>query len=292
MAPTRTGAALALLALLAASACSTRPSGPRPGAPDSTALSAPVRMQGTLLQYRPDEGTNRLEVELTNEGSDPVTVSSIQIRWAGVRNTPVTPKRTTYAAGQTIDLTTTYGVAVCDVTTPAEPVRAVATFVGGGTTELTLDRHGTTMLRQFRSRDCALERLHQTATVSLGTSFTPVRIDGESYLSGSVAVTRRLGQSTPVTVVDLTGSVLLTFTSPPSKPLPLTLAADQRQLDVPVLIGSTFRCDDHGRSQSTQTFLLSAYLRLGSDHAQERVVLVPEPGVQAQAQDLMATACR
>lgn len=248
-------------------------------------------MHGTLLQYRPDEGTNRLEVELTNDGKDPVTVSSIQIRWPGVRNAPVTPKGTTYAAGQTIDLTTTYGVAVCDITTPTEPVRAVATFVGGGTTEVTLDRHGTAMLRQFRTRDCALRRLHETASVTLGTSFTVVHLDGQEYLSGTVVVKRRQGQSTPVSVVDLTGSVLLTFVSPPDKALPMTLAAGQSELDVPVLIGSTFRCDDHGRSQSTQTFLLSAYLKLGAEHTQERVVLVPDAAVQAKAQGLMDHAC-
>ncbi|MDP9319389.1 MAG: hypothetical protein M3O94_10050, partial [Actinomycetota bacterium] len=42
------------------------------------------------------------------------------------------PKATTYAPGQTIDLTTTYGVAVCDQPRPIEPPHAVAALGPSG----------------------------------------------------------------------------------------------------------------------------------------------------------------
>jgi hypothetical protein len=285
--------------VLVAVACSGGGLTDSPTTPTSSSTTtapppAPVTFHATLLQYRPDEGTNRLEVELTNQGSDPVTVRSVRISWAGVQHAPRTPKDTTYAPGQVIDLTTTYGTAVCDQPVPTASPRAITTLDDGRTVAVVLDRHGSDMLMRFRAADCALRRLHETASVSLGTTFRSVRIGGSEYLSGSLELRRRTGQgdSTPVTVSTLTGSVLLTFTAPPSSPLPATLRPGERAADVPVLIGSTFRCDDHGRSQSTQTYLLSAYVRLGGVHGLVRVIVVPDARLRAQAQGLMDRACR
>jgi hypothetical protein len=283
--------------LLFAAACSGDTSGAPPSPPSRSTTTqpppTPVRFHATLLQYRPDEGTNRVEVELTNRGKGPVTVRAVRISWAGVRHAPRTPKDTTYAAGQTIDLTTTYGIAVCGQTLPTDGPRAVVTLDDGRTVEMALDRHGSDMLKRFRGHDCALQRLHATASVSLGTTFHSVRVGGTEYLRGSLVLRRPADgdDSTAVTVSTLTGSVLLTFTAPPTSPLPATLQPGEDEIDVPVLIGSTFRCDDHGRSQSTQTFLLSAYVRLGTDRGLDRVIVVPDAHLRAQAQALMERAC-
>ena len=152
------------------------------------------------------------------------------------------------------------------------------------------------LIKRFHAHDCALQRLNDTASVSLSTTFRRVHLNGEDYLSGNLLLRRPAGRAgtsgDAVTVSDLTGSALLTFVAPPSQPLPATLRPGEPQLDVPVLIGSTYRCDDHSRSQSTQTFLLSAYVRLGDDGAQHRVIVVPDARVRAQAQALMDRACR
>lgn len=292
---------MGVAALLVAAGCS----GDVPDVPGRTTSSrttaapsppaSPVSFHATLLQYRPDEGTNRIEVELTNRGKDPVTVRAVRIVWvAGVKGAPRTPKDTAYAAGQTIDLTTTYGTAVCDRPPPTEPPKAVATLGDGRTIEVTLDRHGSGMLKRFRDRDCALEQLHRTASISLGQTFHSVHIGGAEYLSGDLVLRRTDGGdvSTAVTVSTLTGSVLLTFTAPPTSPLPATLEPRQARLEVPVLIGSTLLCTEHGRSQSTQTYLLSAYVRLGQDHGLDRVIVIPDAHLRAQAQGLMDRACR
>ncbi len=270
-------------------------SSPTTATSTTTALPpSPVSFHATLLQYRPDEGTNRVEVELTNRGSDPVVVRAVRISWTGVQGTPRTPKDTTYAAGQIIDLTTTYGTAVCDRPTPTDQPRALATMDDGRTVEVNIDRHGWDMLKRFRVHDCALQRLKETASVSLGAPFRSVHIGGSEYLRGNLEL-RRPGHgddSTAVTVSTLTGSVLLTFTAPPTSPLPATLEPGEAAIDVPVLIGSTFRCDDHGRSQSTQTYLLSAYVRLGDDRSLVRIIVIPDAKLRAQAQGLMDRACR
>lgn len=271
----------------------------RSGAPTSgttrttSAPAAPVRFHATLLQYRPDEGTNRLEVELTNQGTGTVTVRAVRIEWPGLRGAPTTPTATAYVPGQTIDLTTTYGAAVCGGPPSTTQPRAWVRLAGGAPVTVQLDRHGSDMLRRFWARDCALQRVAAAASVHLGRSFHSVHIGGQEYLRGSLLLRRPTADaSTPVTVTTLTGSVLLRFVAPPDAPLPVTLAAGGPALAVPVLIGSTFRCDDHGRSQSTQTYLLSAYVRLGDDRDQHRVIVVPDAGVRAQAQSLMNRACR
>jgi len=222
------GAAV-IAAVLLGAGCTGDPSTP-PVPPVTTTASPPaasVRLHATLLQYRPDEGTNRLEVEFTNEGRDPVTVRSVRISWADARGAPRTPKDTTYAPGQTIDLTTTYGVAVCDQPRPIEPPHAVATLDDGSTIDVALDRHGSDMLKRSHAHDCALQRLSDTASVSLSTTFRRVHLNGEDYLSGNLLLRRPAGRAgtsgDAVTVSDLTGSALLTFVAPPSQPLPATL---------------------------------------------------------------------
>ena len=231
----------AVASLLLVTGCSGDASTPRVHSmttPPRPSASPSVHLHATLLQYRPDEGTNRLEVELTNEGLHPVTVRSVRISWAGVRAAPRTAKDTSYAPGQTTDLTTTYGVAVCDGPTEAQRPRAVVTLDDHRIVVLPLDRHGANMLEQFHTRDCALQQIHAAVSISLGASFHRVRLNGAEYLRGTLVVRRRggrkAGHAAPVRVTDLTGSVLLTFLTPPTVPLPQTLTSQKGS--------STFRC--------------------------------------------------
>jgi hypothetical protein len=46
---------------------------------------------------------------------------------------------------------------------------------------------------------------------------------------------------------------------------------------LPVLAGSAHRCDGHARGNSSQTFLLSVYLRLGDAPVQRRILTPAEP---------------
>ncbi len=74
-------------------------------------------------------------------------------------------------------------------------------------------------------------------------------------------------------MVDLGGSVLLELLPRGGRAaLPGVLAPDREELSFPVLMGSAHRCDPHALGQSSQTFLVSAYVRLEGRPTQ-RVVL-------------------
>jgi hypothetical protein len=93
------------------------------------------------------------------------------------------------------------------------------------------------------------------------------------YLPGRLVLTHRPGATDRVRIVDLGGSVLLDLLPRDGrKALPGELAGEQRELAFPVLLGSAHRCDAHALGQSSQTFLISAYVRLGTEPTQ-RVIL-------------------
>jgi len=54
------------------------------------------------------------------------------------------------------------------------------------------------------------------------------------------------------------------------------LSGDEMSERIPVRLGSSGRCDAHALGGSTQTFLLSAFVRRASQ-PQQRVLLIPGP---------------
>jgi hypothetical protein len=73
--------------------------------------------------------------------------------------------------------------------------------------------------------------------------------------------------------MDLGGSVLIDLVPRDGRnALPGELRPQADSLSFPVLMGSAHRCDAHARGQSSQTFLISAYVRL-ADKPTQRVIL-------------------
>lgn len=70
----------------------------------------------------------------------------------------------------------------------------------------------------------------------------------------------------------------------------LDLPADADRAVTPVLLGSNGRCDAHGLGGSTQTFLLSAFVRLGNG-PEQRVLLTPPGPVQRRVLEVVDRAC-
>ena len=109
--------------------------------------------------------------------------------------------------------------------------------------------------------------LDRAATVHLRLATSTETLRGEEYLPGRLVLRHRPGATGPVRVVDLGGSVLLDLVPRAGRDaLPGRAARRTRTvLAFPVLMGSAHRCDPHALGQSSQTFLISAYVRLGSD---------------------------
>jgi hypothetical protein len=145
--------------------------------------------------------------------------------------------------------------------------------VDGRSRRLPLRVEDPGLLVRLQAKACAEQRLADAARVDLRLATRTVELDGEEYLPGDVVLRRRDGSAAPVRIVDLGGSVLLELLPRGGRAaLPGVLAGDRDVLAFPVLLGSAHRCDAHARGQSSQTFLLSAYLRLAGRPVQ-RVVL-------------------
>ena len=285
--PTRRFAYAVVLSLLAWG-CDDEPAVRRPDQPSLVA---------TVIQYRPDEGTRRISVEVTNTDEAPVRVTAVQLRTPAFASVPATDKNATFAVGQTIALATQYGDPRCGTAAEAgvSEAAAVLSVAGTGATttvEVPVAASGLALLRRLHHAECQQAALDKVADVRLLSRWRRVEVDGVPYLRGTLLLERRPGDSTrePVTVRSLIGSVLLDLRPVHAGRPVATLDADESSERVPVLFGSNLRCDAHALGGSTTTFLLSAFVRRG-DAAGQRVLLIPERAARRQVLDVVADAC-
>ena len=248
-------------------------------------------MRASLVQQRIDEGTDHIDIRLTNRGRTAVRIREVQIRWSGVSRSP--PARgADYDPGRTIDLQTAYGRAVC-APEPTGDVEVVVRLGDNSHLRLPVDRHGSALLRRLHDRECALQDLASVADISLSPIFERSE-SGLDRLQGSIVLRRtpgsRAGDRREISVEGVFGSVLLSFTYDGEGGLPQVLEAGAGVLEVPVALGSSNRCDPHALGQSTQTFLLSVYLRIDDDRPR-RVILVPGRALQRQVTALIDRVC-
>ncbi len=209
------GAAVALLAGCAGSggAGSATYSGDKGAPPPAPNLS------GTLQQYREDEVTHSLKIELKNAGTTTVRVSSLAVSWPGLSGTDPAQVDYDVPPGVTVALKVPYGDAVC--TSPTRPTDPVQAEVVTPDSQLEIPLAASDLLlEKLWDQDCARQRLLDAVGVDFGSMWTPVTVDGAPVLRGTLVLTR--GSSTgAIDVVDLDGSVLLTLDATPPAPKPL-----------------------------------------------------------------------
>lgn len=175
------------------------------------------------------------------------------------------------------------------------PARVVVGLRAGTRVVVRLDAPGRALLNRLYTRECDLARVRAVAGVSLAKTFSRVRVGGGFSLHGRLLVDRSHVPGTedvPLTVESLAGSVLLSFEPQRGETaLPRTLEAGTGSLRIPVLIGSSNRCDAHALGGSTQTFLLSAFVHIG-DEPTRRVILIPDRVGRRQSLAVIQDACR
>ena len=257
--------ALALLLILA-------------GCGGSATLRVPdAQLAASTTQFRNQEGTRALRTGVTNRSNRTISVGTATFVWPGfewprVRVSQEVP------AGQTAAFDMTYGAARCD----EHPTRTTSmeVTIDGTDRTLPLQVEDPGLLLRLWRRECALKTLADVASVRL----RPGRSDGARY-QATIALTRRSGR-TPVRIVDVGGSVIIDMLAPAH---PRVLRG--RSLRLPVTFRPSDRCDPHSLSQSQQTFLLSAYLRVGDDPV-VRLILPLSHRVRADLQTMIDTYCR
>ena len=277
-------AVAALLALLAAgvvSGCTADP--PARPAPH------PLRLEASVTQYRFDEGTRTLKAGVSNNGDGDIRVSRATIDWPALAFPEVRLPLEAIHPGQTAAFSIAFGSPRC--TAPATRPVLVAT-VNGSSRRLPLHVEDPGLLVRLQAKACAQQRLARTADVRLRLATRTEQVDGEEYLPGDLVLRHRPGATGRVRIVDLSGSVLIELVPRGGRrALPGVLAPGSPSTTFPVLFGSAHRCDAHALGQSSQTFLVSAYVQL-EDRPTQRVVLPLDTRERARLTGVIHRDCR
>ena len=274
-------AGLGLVVALTIGGCSVSP-------PEQPRARVP-RLDASVTQFRPDEGTHTLRAGVTNVGTRTVTVTSAGIDWPGLPAAPVPVPDGRLEPGASAAFSLQYGDPECDSEPGTRPRMVVV--ADGVTSRLPLRVEDPQLLDRLREHECAQQRLDATAEVSLVFADRVEHIDGEELLPGQVVVRRRPGASAPLRVVDLGDSVLLRLRARDGAALPARLPGDRALLRIPVVAGSAHRCDPHALSQSSQSFLLSVYVQLAGEPTQ-RVLTIPDERSKALLTRVLRRDCR
>lgn len=248
----------------------------------------------SLSQPRWDEGTRNLHVAVINDSSAPITVTSATIQSAGFAREVVEVDEGAVEPGDFAGFLLPYGDPLCETGEVVLPV-SMEVVVDGGTRLLALHQDDADLLLRLHEQECKQQRLDAVVTVTLDMQPQPIVRHGEAYLPGNLVLRRppAAKESAPVTVVSFRGSVLLSLAPDPRRPrgiLPVTLEPSVPQVRVPVLVGSEHRCDAHALTNSSQTFLLSSFVRLAANPAQ-RVIVTPDASTRKRLARIIDRDC-
>ena len=252
-----------------------------------------IRFHATLIQWRADTDTNRIDVQLTNRSYVSVRVETVHIVWPGVAAAATSENGgTDYDPGRTIDIKADYGDTVCDDRASRE-VKVEVTLADGNVLLLPVDRAGSASLRHLAAADCDLKAITAVANIELSSTFTQAPGGGGDRLLGTVTVTRtarsRQADRSRLSVEGFLGSVLLDLSYAGKDELPLWLEPGDASIRVPVAI-TPARCDSHALGESQQTFLFG--VGVGVEGSEPRLVtVVPGAVAKRQASALVERVC-
>jgi hypothetical protein len=289
--------ALAVALLVLTAACSSSGDDDQtagtPAPTSATPTDSTPNAHVSAIQTRTKENTRKIALRTTNTGDGAFTIDAIHLVWPGMPEAAWTPKSSLFAPGQTIDLTMLYGDPDCSgyPAVPQEQPIAELRFAGADepvTAEV--DAKGVGWLHRLYRHECALAALYDVVDIELSGPWTRTQVAGEPQMRGYVELDR-VGSQEPVTVTSVFGSILVRMVPADGGRPVATLAGNQPGLRIPVLLGSTNRCDDHGLSGATQNFLLSVFARHGTAPVQ-RIIVSPPPDVQSRVLDVVHDACR
>ena len=233
------------------------------------------------VQLRTDEAVGgQFQVRITNSGTAPFTVTSVQLDSPGFVPLPAEPHSTAYRPGQTIDLTTPYGEVDCSA--GADPVGARVTVLrpDGATEELVLPLSGDDVLR---IHDLACEAQALLAVVGITVQDLA---DSGRVMTGDVVLDRRSGDD-PIEVTRLGASIVLDPL--PADQIPVTLPAGEDELRIPVTFDAA-RCDPHALAETKQPFNFPMLVTVG-DAEPVPIALPLDDGQKERLQELLSRVC-
>jgi hypothetical protein len=240
-------------------------------------------MELSFIQQRVDEGTPRAQLRAISAEDAPIVVTGIGLDWPGYGEAFRRVYDTTIPAGGTLDLRIVLPDPDCSVEDPGRvaPVGIVET--GETTVRDRLDESGQGFLDRIWQRACAEQRVSEAVGISLGDTWHQVGGGRATELLGTLELVRRDSEHV-VRIPSVKGSVLFAV----ELDRPVVLDADAERASYPVSL-VPLRCDEHARTESTQSFLFRVRVEIGAE--QLVVPLVPDPAIQAAALRALDEAC-
>ena len=275
--------------------CSSDSSGAagRAGETTRTTAAAPRGpLAAGVAQYREDEITGVVQIELRGTGTQPVVIDQLALRWSGLRDAaPSMPGYTIYP-GVTTALATPIGAAVCPAAGSRGPDPATASAVvdltttDGARRTLTVPvTAGTEVLQRIHERLCEQQSVAESVHLSFAPGWTMTTLPGGiPAVTGSVVAERGTGSGT-IAVTDLaTEGVLLSIdTATPGQRPWLVLPAGTTDATVPVVITSSRRCDDHALADDKKSLLFSVTLKIDGRTETSEVTVPPADGATVKS---------
>jgi hypothetical protein len=247
------------VALILAAGCGgdDEPSAAPSAAQSTNPVTEPLNLSAELVRSRRDEANERLRVELTNRGDQPVPIDGVRLVAE-----PYTPEAGEISGGRQLDpgRTIAYRVVHGDPDCAGDDPKPgpVQVHVTSGEQQITLDPgESADLIGRMLSVDCARQRILDVVSIRFDTEWD-LHSNGNEQL-GTLLIERHDG-GPPVTLVGVRNSInyTLELLDPDSQP---TLEAGEKTLAVPVRSRGA-RCDGHAMGDNSKPFGFSALLSL------------------------------
>lgn len=262
--------ALILLAAVILPACQ---SAVEEAAPAPTPDAVPLTI--SLTQIRRHQGTSRIAVKVGNEGTSPVRIERVALDVAGFGPADPSTEDALLRPGVRADLPIVLGEARCDGGSPSSAGESTVVVSvrpdGGPRQDVRVVLPPDIVLDELLDEQCTLRAIREAVDIHFGESWT---LEGTTLL-GSIEM-RRLESEEPIALTGIAGTVLYNLRPAPEGPSPLLVldpAADVAELPVQI---TAARCDGHALSQSSQSFLFSAWVSMDGDPEQHAPLIPPE----------------
>jgi hypothetical protein len=277
-------AALVAVAILA-TGCTSTPGAPEPEpTPIVIGPGAVVDPEGvhlTFIQTRSLEGTNWAQVRMINGSDQDIEVSEVGLEWSGF---PGEVQDFPYLVGAGLTLDLPYDLPDPDCAAdPTEPAYALV-LAPQMHLRQEIDPAGRRFLDRLWRTACEEQAIAAAAEFGYGDRWRVTGRGEDSVLHGTLVVTRATNQE-PLRVAQVKGSVL--FALELSGLTTLEAGASLAAIPLDITRG---RCDEHGRSQSTQTFVWRVWLQIGSAPPISHIV-TPTPPQQDRLLAFLDEAC-
>lgn len=236
--------------------------------------------------------TRRLVIATTNHGTEPIEVSAIALRTGHFESLPAESKRSVIAPGARVDLQVDFGELVSCDHDPVRPANVEITFASGsGPPTAAVATVDPEPLDAIRRRECAQRRVTEAADIGFGPAFEVVDSAAHSLtLETTVDIERRTATD-EIRIDSLRGSVIIAL-APTTDAEPVAVIStgtDQRSIPVQLFVA---RCEPHAVSQSTRTWVLSAFVSVAGAPTHQLTLAVPDEmhtALQSMIDECVAT---